>query len=84
MILDHPFIRYNRMWYVLIKIVTSEKQSSLNCTGIRDIDTWSEAMRSPFMALYGEEYFRKQWSNWVDAYQAYYDKRSGECRYKGE
>lgn len=45
---------------------------------IRDIDTWSEAMRSPFMALYGEEYFRKQWSNWVDAYQAYCEKRSGD------
>ena len=37
-------------------------------------------MRSPFMALYGEEYFRQQWSNWVDAYQAYYDKRSGKSQ----
>ncbi|XP_078337615.1 serine hydrolase BPHL-like isoform X2 [Crassostrea virginica] len=45
---------------------------------MRDINSWSEAMRSPFMALYGEEYFRQQWSNWVDAYQAYYDKRSGD------
>ncbi|XP_048769636.2 valacyclovir hydrolase-like [Ostrea edulis] len=46
--------------------------------GMRDIKTWSEAMRSPFLSLYGEKYFREQWSNWIDAYQAYFDKRNGD------
>ncbi|KAK3085741.1 hypothetical protein FSP39_008065 [Pinctada imbricata] len=45
---------------------------------IRDISKWSEAMRTPFMALYGEEYFKEQWSNWVDAYANYYSKRNGD------
>lgn len=35
-------------------------------------------MRSPFMALYGEEYFQKTWESWVDAYEAYYTKRNGK------
>jgi len=35
-------------------------------------------MRVPFMALYGEKYFRQQWQNWVDAFQNYYDKRGGQ------
>lgn len=46
--------------------------------GIRDISTWSEKMRVPFMAMYGEKYFRTQWSNWVDAYNNYYIKRNGD------
>lgn len=54
------------------------EQDMLIFNSIRDINTWSEGMRTPFMALYGEKYFREQWSNWVDAYQAYYDKRNGD------
>ncbi|KAH3769023.1 valacyclovir hydrolase-like [Dreissena polymorpha] len=46
--------------------------------GIKDIKNWSERMRSPFLSLYGEKYFRAQWSNWVDAYQNYFDKRNGD------
>ncbi|XP_052819074.1 valacyclovir hydrolase-like isoform X1 [Mya arenaria] len=46
--------------------------------GIKDISNWSEKMRSPFLALYGEKYFREQWQNWVDAFQNYYDSRNGD------
>ena len=47
-------------------------------TEIRDISNWSEKMRSGFMALYGEKYFREQWSNWVDAYDNYFKKCKGK------
>lgn len=46
--------------------------------GIRDISTWSERMRSPFLALYGEKYFRAMWTGWVDAFQNYFDQRNGD------
>lgn len=45
---------------------------------LRDIQNWSEKMRSPFMALYGQKYFQTQWSKWVDAYGAYFEKRNGD------
>ncbi|KAL4234873.1 hypothetical protein ACF0H5_006515 [Mactra antiquata] len=45
---------------------------------IRDLDNWSERMRVPFLAMYGEKYFRTQWSNWVDAYENYCTKRNGD------
>ena len=35
-------------------------------------------MRAGFMALYGEKYFREQWSNWVEAFEAYFKKRDGK------
>ncbi|KAL3859109.1 hypothetical protein ACJMK2_009341 [Sinanodonta woodiana] len=46
--------------------------------GMRDISSWSENMRTPFMAMYGEKYFQQQWSNWVDAYKNYFVKRNGD------
>jgi len=46
--------------------------------GIRDVANWSEEMRVPYMAMYGEKYFREQWQSWVDAFQSYYDKRGGD------
>ncbi|XP_045192146.2 valacyclovir hydrolase-like [Mercenaria mercenaria] len=45
---------------------------------IRDISAWSEKMRVPFLSMYGEKYFRTQWSNWVDAYKNYFTKRNGD------
>ncbi|CAH1779411.1 unnamed protein product [Owenia fusiformis] len=47
-------------------------------TGVKDIDNWSDRMRTPFLEVYGEEYFRKQWGNWVDAYSAYYTQNKGD------
>jgi valacyclovir hydrolase len=49
---------------------------------LRDIDNWSEAMRAPFIAMYGEEYLRKQMGAWVDAYRNdYLMKHGGDiCR----
>ncbi|OWF53546.1 Valacyclovir hydrolase [Mizuhopecten yessoensis] len=44
---------------------------------IRDISSWSDRMREPFVKVYGEEYFQKHWSKWVDACQAYYNDREG-------
>ncbi|XP_076629373.1 serine hydrolase BPHL-like [Colletes latitarsis] len=43
----------------------------------RDIDTWSEKMRAPMIAIYGEEYFRKIWTGWVDSVSRIYEKRNG-------
>ncbi|XP_069114572.1 valacyclovir hydrolase-like [Argopecten irradians] len=42
---------------------------------IRDISSWSDRMREPFMKLYGKDYFQKHWSLWVDAYIAYFTDR---------
>ncbi|KAK3929958.1 Valacyclovir hydrolase [Frankliniella fusca] len=39
---------------------------------MRDIDTWSEKMKAPLIELYGLEYFRTTWENWVDAFDRIY------------
>ncbi|XP_052819075.1 valacyclovir hydrolase-like isoform X2 [Mya arenaria] len=46
--------------------------------GIKDISNWNERTRSPFLAIYGERYFREQWHNWVEAVENYLDKRNGD------
>ncbi|XP_033755815.1 valacyclovir hydrolase-like [Pecten maximus] len=47
---------------------------------IRDISSWSDRMREPFEKIYGEEYFRKHWSLWVDACKAYFtDREANIC-----
>ncbi|KAG7213265.1 hypothetical protein KM043_002565 [Ampulex compressa] len=33
----------------------------------RSIDGWSEKMRAPLIEIYGEDYFRKTWADWVDS-----------------
>lgn len=45
---------------------------------IRSIDSWSEKMRTPMIKLYGEEYFRKIWGDWVDAILRIYEKQNGD------
>jgi len=48
---------------------------------IRNIDKWSERMRKPMIDLYGEEYFRATWEDWVDCFKRYYCERDGNiCR----
>ncbi|KMQ98061.1 tubulin beta-1 chain [Lasius niger] len=44
---------------------------------IRDIDKWSERMRTSMIQVYGEDYFRKTWSNWIDAKLRLYEKQNG-------
>lgn len=44
---------------------------------IRNIDTWSDKMKQPLIKVYGEEYFRKTWSDWVDAMENIYKQRQG-------
>lgn len=44
----------------------------------RNIDSWSEKMRAPLIAVYGEEYFRAIWTNWVDAVLRINKKQSGD------
>lgn len=44
---------------------------------VRNIDNWSEKMRTPFLQLYGEDYFRRLWNNWIDAITVYH-KKGGE------
>lgn len=44
---------------------------------VRSIDNWSDAMRKPFIEVYGEEYFRTQFSLWVDAICTYAKKFNG-------
>nr|CAD7268086.1 unnamed protein product [Timema shepardi] len=45
---------------------------------IRDVSKWSEQMRAPLVALYGEEYFQKTWSRWVDTFISLYRERQGD------
>ncbi|XP_025261795.1 valacyclovir hydrolase-like isoform X2 [Camponotus floridanus] len=44
---------------------------------IRDINKWSERMRTPLIQVYGEDYFRKTWSDWLDAILRLYKKQNG-------
>ncbi|OAD57074.1 Valacyclovir hydrolase [Eufriesea mexicana] len=44
----------------------------------QNIDSWSEKMRAPLIAVYGEEYFRNTWSNWVNAILRIYEKQNGD------
>ncbi|XP_075231355.1 serine hydrolase BPHL-like isoform X2 [Lycorma delicatula] len=46
--------------------------------GIRDISKWSEKMRAPLVALYGEDYFKRTWEAWVDAFVDIYEKNGGD------
>ena len=39
-------------------------------------------MRAPFEAVYGEQYFRKLCSDWVDAYNGYAKVNNGEYSQK--
>lgn len=48
---------------------------------IRNIDNWSEAMRKPYIEVYGEEYFRVQFSLWVDAISSFINKFNGNVFY---
>ncbi|XP_015524239.1 valacyclovir hydrolase [Neodiprion lecontei] len=45
---------------------------------LRNIDSWSERMRAPMIAVYGEGYFRSTWASWVDALSAIYEKNKGD------
>lgn len=46
---------------------------------VRDINKWSERMRKPMVDMYGEEYFQKTHSEWVDNYiKVYYEDRKGD------
>ncbi|KAJ1519308.1 hypothetical protein ONE63_004607 [Megalurothrips usitatus] len=46
---------------------------------IRDISTWSEKMRAPLVKMYGEEYFRKTWEDWVDAFIRIHNQGGDIC-----
>jgi len=48
---------------------------------IRDVDKWSDRMKSPMIELYGEEYFKRCWEDWVDCFKRVYCEREGNiCR----
>jgi len=48
---------------------------------IRNIDKWSERMKKPMIELYGEEYFRRCWEDWVDCFKRFYCENDGNiCR----
>lgn len=44
---------------------------------IRNIDNWSARMKQPLIDLYGEEYFRSCWENWVDCFKRFYHEKDG-------
>lgn len=38
-------------------------------------------MKAPLIAIYGEDYFRKTWSEWVNTMNDFYEKNNGDiCR----
>ncbi|XP_033338104.2 serine hydrolase BPHL [Megalopta genalis] len=43
----------------------------------RDFDSWSEKRRASMITVYGEEYSRKLWADWVDACDRIYEKQNG-------
>ncbi|KAG5318036.1 BPHL hydrolase, partial [Pseudoatta argentina] len=45
---------------------------------IRDINKWSEKMRTPMIQIYGKDYFQKMWSDWIDAVLRLYEKQNGD------
>nr|XP_039258908.1 LOW QUALITY PROTEIN: valacyclovir hydrolase-like [Styela clava] len=45
---------------------------------VRDISRWSEAMRKPMIDIYGEEYFRQKWSDWVERLHQIFNERNGD------
>ncbi|BFZ19701.1 hypothetical protein BsWGS_22740 [Bradybaena similaris] len=45
---------------------------------VQNIDDWSTRMKQPFIDLYGEDYFRKQWDSWCNAIQYYVTQRNGD------
>jgi len=48
------------------------------CLAIRDINKWSERMRTSMIQTYGEDYFRQTWSNWIDAMLRLYNAQNGD------
>ncbi|XP_076666002.1 serine hydrolase BPHL-like isoform X2 [Andrena cerasifolii] len=47
-------------------------------TKLRNIRNWSEQMRAPLMAVYGEEYFQELCARHVDALLRIYETRNGD------
>jgi len=48
---------------------------------IRDVDKWSERMKKPMIELYGEDYFKRCWEDWVDCFKRVYCENKGNiCR----
>ncbi|XP_014484485.1 PREDICTED: valacyclovir hydrolase [Dinoponera quadriceps] len=45
---------------------------------IRDINSWSKKMSTPMIQVYGKDYFKKIWSDWVDTMQRLYKKQNGD------
>ncbi|XP_077993338.1 serine hydrolase BPHL-like [Glandiceps talaboti] len=44
----------------------------------RDISKWSERMRAPMIAVYGEEHFQEIWNLWCDGITWYYKDNNGD------
>lgn len=45
---------------------------------IRNIDAWNAEMRNSFLTVYKEDYLRREFSNWVDAYKRYKTEGNGQ------
>lgn len=45
---------------------------------IRDVSKWSEKMRKPLETLYGADYFKTKWEEWVDTFEKIYSERGGD------
>lgn len=44
----------------------------------RDISKWSDRMRAPMIAMYGEAYFQELWSNYCNFYNSIMTKQQGD------
>lgn len=45
---------------------------------IRDVSKWSPKMREPLEKLYGADYFKSTWENWVDTFKKIYHEKNGD------
>lgn len=65
----------SNIWFHILFLINVIKYYYL---GIRDINKWSEKMKAPMIQIYGEDYFRNTWSNWIDAMLRLYKKQNGD------
>jgi len=50
---------------------------------VENIDNWSAAMKAPMIKMYGEDYFRKCWSDWTGLFLGVYENEKGDLCKEG-
>lgn len=76
---DELAVYQSKYFLNFVKKITMNKINfSINFLGMRDINNWSEKMKGPLIAIYGEEYVTKVWASWVDSMVDAYKNKNGD------